>query len=76
MYIVGTTEFFNFKLQHNTKRHNRSLFIHRKREPEAISDFVSHFTKITHASQKNKILVPFKTPEVGTGKCTRTARGL
>ena len=36
MYIVGTTDYFNFKLQHNTKRHNRSLFIHRKREPEGV----------------------------------------
>ena len=36
MYILGTTDYFNFKLQHNTKRHYRSSFIHRKREPEGV----------------------------------------
>ena len=36
MYILGTTGYFNFKLHHNTKRHNRSSFVHRKREPEGV----------------------------------------
>ena len=36
MYILGTTDYFNFKLQHDTRRHNRYPFIHRKREPEGV----------------------------------------
>ena len=84
-YMLSTDEmlllwfFVQFRSRHYYALwvwHESLLTDSSKANRDATSDFLNPFHENYSCVTKITILNPFKTPEVGTGKCTRTARGL